>query len=649
MANEIRDAFRAAFRDYVVQGVPSSGSHRVDKKDVRNLGDVVQAQFQAAAAGNVAAATWSQLVSTPGSRVGQPGQVAANDTGTHTDPVVGGTVPNSGEYRWSGSGWQRTGDVIDADFLSERIEEIDRSDLINETPPTSGIFEDEAGHVAAQYSDDGYETPFLRQDAGFSFEFQVADDKGTEALWVDEGGIKTPFSNVDPGVSTEFQVADDAGNSALLLDGERIEIPGLAEKLPDIVALNAASFREPAGRIVEVGGFLRINRPEQPYSPSPFVTGPATISQDVSNAAYNKRNYQCIPSTCWLPGPTALGRWWTFWFGGYDADTTITPPGEFAGNFGVAAFSDDGGETWTEAFYIVPGPMPLRVADLSVVAIGGRIHIRYWYAKGISGGTKNGGASVSGFVDGCTVGYSFWLNNPLAAQGRFVFSKHRYSEMGLSYNFFEIDGDWHVPMSVYYSQTGDRLSDEIGRWVWRFHPQTSTYERVFSTPFEETVADQDWDERQITQLSTDGRLLCQWRSKAGIYQSIRNGDGVWSAPALWTGILPHAAQTKHYLGRSPTGRLVAVLNKSTTRDRMTVAISEDDGDTWLEEHQVEVFSGESTYPTVAYDQSGNVLITFDAGRGPPSASIRCCRISEEDILSGVAIATVNVISINPNL
>lgn len=69
-------------------------------------------EVEGAAAGNIAAATWAQLVATPGTRVGQPGSVSSSDTGTHTDPVVGGTVPNGGEYRWSGSAWQRTGDIF---------------------------------------------------------------------------------------------------------------------------------------------------------------------------------------------------------------------------------------------------------------------------------------------------------------------------------------------------------------------------------------------------------------------------------------------------------------------------------------------------------------------------------------------------------
>ncbi|WP_407803182.1 hypothetical protein, partial [Staphylococcus aureus] len=41
-ANEIRDAFRTTFRDFVVNGGPSSGSNPVNKRDARSLGDIIQ-------------------------------------------------------------------------------------------------------------------------------------------------------------------------------------------------------------------------------------------------------------------------------------------------------------------------------------------------------------------------------------------------------------------------------------------------------------------------------------------------------------------------------------------------------------------------------------------------------------------------------
>lgn len=57
-------------------------------------------------------ATWALLAATPGVRTGQQAFVPTPDEGTHTDPVVGGTVPNSGTYSWSVSpaGWRRVDD-----------------------------------------------------------------------------------------------------------------------------------------------------------------------------------------------------------------------------------------------------------------------------------------------------------------------------------------------------------------------------------------------------------------------------------------------------------------------------------------------------------------------------------------------------------
>ncbi len=48
-------------------------------------------------------ATWAALASVTGV-TGDNGLVPDEDTGTHTDPVVGGTVPNAGRYTWAADG-----------------------------------------------------------------------------------------------------------------------------------------------------------------------------------------------------------------------------------------------------------------------------------------------------------------------------------------------------------------------------------------------------------------------------------------------------------------------------------------------------------------------------------------------------------------
>lgn len=151
MANEIRAAFNAVYADG-----PSTEPAMPPKPDIRNIvGGTLQSQHDALAAnlttqtgdlqtqinaleeevdtlassiegaaeGYVVAATWTALAAITGTRAGQPGRVALTDAGTHTDPVVGGTVPNTGEYAWSTSpaGWRRIGDVIDAQSLRDDI------------------------------------------------------------------------------------------------------------------------------------------------------------------------------------------------------------------------------------------------------------------------------------------------------------------------------------------------------------------------------------------------------------------------------------------------------------------------------------------------------------------------------------------------
>lgn len=58
-------------------------------------------------ADSVTKQTWTQLSAVTGARAGQRGYVE-DDAGTHTDPVVGGTVDNQGIYMWvtSPAGWQ---------------------------------------------------------------------------------------------------------------------------------------------------------------------------------------------------------------------------------------------------------------------------------------------------------------------------------------------------------------------------------------------------------------------------------------------------------------------------------------------------------------------------------------------------------------
>lgn len=110
------------FRDFVIDGAPSSGAYKPKKVEIRELFSQIDDAIGAAAEGLVVAETWSVLATITGTRVGQPAEVPVTATGTHTDPVTGTVVPNTGLFRWSASpaGWRRVGEVVDVPSLNRR-------------------------------------------------------------------------------------------------------------------------------------------------------------------------------------------------------------------------------------------------------------------------------------------------------------------------------------------------------------------------------------------------------------------------------------------------------------------------------------------------------------------------------------------------
>lgn len=166
-------------------------------------------KIEAAAEGYKAAATWAELVANPGTAALQPGRVATSDTGTHTDPVVGGTVPNSGEYRWSGSAWQRTGDVIDAEGLNASLEtKADRS-LLDRQQRKFHALSDPYGFSKVVWAESGHQMwrgGWLIDDPRWAF--AVKDQYGFVASYVALDGNYVDRDTLAP--STLASLADDA-------------------------------------------------------------------------------------------------------------------------------------------------------------------------------------------------------------------------------------------------------------------------------------------------------------------------------------------------------------------------------------------------------------------------------------------------------
>jgi hypothetical protein len=115
----ILDAARIAWRAYVIDGVRASGVNQPDKGECINALSITETRVAAVEAGVAGISdaahvpvlverTWAALSPIAGSTAGQRAEVTGTDAGTHTDPVVGGSVANEGIYSWSASpaGWQ---------------------------------------------------------------------------------------------------------------------------------------------------------------------------------------------------------------------------------------------------------------------------------------------------------------------------------------------------------------------------------------------------------------------------------------------------------------------------------------------------------------------------------------------------------------
>lgn len=115
---DIKSLADTAFRNFVSDGVPASGANEPDKTAIRQVFATIDSQVASLAgtvsSGRKAYATYAELSGTSGP-AGTVAEVPLSDTGTHTDPVVGGTVKNSGIFAYSTSpaGWKRIYDYPD--------------------------------------------------------------------------------------------------------------------------------------------------------------------------------------------------------------------------------------------------------------------------------------------------------------------------------------------------------------------------------------------------------------------------------------------------------------------------------------------------------------------------------------------------------
>ncbi len=210
-----------------------------------------------AAAGSASAArnavpfaTWTALAAATGMAAGDRATVRADDSGTHTDPVVGGTVKNGGIYTYSASpaGWQRVADL--------------------DSQLTSGIFKQIPGGsriVATDESDNPLfeitQALFDHPDINAMRPLALASATAGQSMKALPGGARVVMTDEADNIMSEFDL--------------------IRMNHPDINAMRAAIATPSAGTLRRLRALAAAAAVSNPWD-NPVMASPPTMTADAT-------------------------------------------------------------------------------------------------------------------------------------------------------------------------------------------------------------------------------------------------------------------------------------------------------------------------------------------------------------------------------
>ena len=322
------------------------------------------------------------------------------------------------------------------------------------------------------------------------------------------------------------------------------------------------------------------------------------------------RYFQGCPSVAVTP----KGRIFLSWVGGGTREPHIE-------NYGVLNYSDDNGKTWNQLF-VIPSSPERRVHTVDPqlwIAPDGRLHL-FWAQNDIYPvGEGPDGFTVEGWVF-CDCVHAQWqviCDNPDAPVP--CFGAPVYAGPGFLRNRPIALPTGRI-LYCSYDQTCDRyaysISDDGGRTL--VHRYGS---KKLPVQHDESMA----------YLMKDGRVRMMARTMTGWVAECYSADNgeTWDDEARPTDIVN--ANTRFYIGRTPSGRILMVGNDSpaTNRTDMAVYLSDDDGITFPYKRIIDRRAWIS-YPDADY-HNGHIYITYDADRNS-LREILLLECTEEEIM-----------------
>jgi hypothetical protein len=207
--------------------------------------------------------------------------------------------------------------------------------------------------------------------------------------------------------------------------------------------------------------------------------------------------------------------------------------------------------------------------------------------------------------------YGLIVNNPGAISGAFDIGWPAFLAYGTAiFGGLIVSNETYLTIDLTGATTIFGRLTHSGRDGLAFSP-ISTVPQVPSI-------DRSFNESSAVPIA-GGKWAVYMRSNSGMYQVTSDYDAAsWGTPTLWSpssGYPTTTSRSKFVV--SPSGRMIAVFNNSTSGRRlMTLALSEDGGVTWPWAVPIEsrgYTQQPPSYPDVTFD-GDDILILYDFGR-----------------------------------
>lgn len=359
-----------------------------------------------------------------------------------------------------------------------------------------------------------------------------------------------------------------------------------------------------------------------------------------ANLHFNPNEKYFVEHRMWqgVPGLEVTGnRIWAAWFSGGKYEPCIN-------NYGVVAYSDDIGKTWTEPYFVVSAEegTNMRVMDVQLwKESSGRLWC-YWaqdtYTADIPASdydTTQGDDLFDKFFNDVHA-WGIYTDNPEA--DRPTWSEVVYIGQGFIRNKPTELSNGNVLIPGYAVKSPTHVQYMLAKAFGKDVAICQGPQRIGAKGFDEPMA----VERK------DGSIWLLTRTNAGYICESSSHDGGKTWTETQKTALPNPC-TRFFIGRLSNGMLLLINTPSSklgNRKSLVAYLSSDDGKTWEHSLVLDERQG-TTYPDVAEGSDGYIYVIYDCQRdnrqcrrendpyhSDAEKEICLARITIEDILKG---------------